>query len=173
MTTSFIWAWVTCSSHPQYVLSGRVLAVLLTEVSFFYPLFPLSNKACFYWHEAQVYSMISLKWIKASTQHYLCQTQAVTFWGKGCGSHTPLVHNHHVGYSHCSSISKFRLQILCPLNCLFCVPSAEHSLGPAWFGYGLGLLTAGVACVAGLLTRLSCRMQSVLCSVSISFVGAN
>lgn len=52
-------------------------------------------------------------------------------WGDGCGSHRPWVHNGHVCCSHCSSISKLRLQILCPLDCLFAVPSAEHSLGPA------------------------------------------
>lgn len=42
-------------------------------------------------------------------QRYLWQTQAVTFWSEDCDSHSPLVHNDHVGCSHCSSTSKFRL----------------------------------------------------------------
>ena len=95
------------------------------------PLLPPPKKACFYCHEAQVYSMISLKQIETTTKHSLRQTQQVTFWGEGCGSHTPLVHNHHVNCSHCSSTSKIRLQILHPLDCLFTVPTAEHGVGPA------------------------------------------
>lgn len=69
--------------------------------------------------------------MEASTKHYLHHTQAITFWGEGCDFHIPLVHNDHDGCSHCGNTSKFSVQILCPLDCLFAVPSAVHSLGPA------------------------------------------
>lgn len=57
--------------------------------------------------------------------------EAITFWGEGCDFHILLAHNDRDGCSHSGNTSKFSVQILCLLDCLFAVPSAEHSLGPA------------------------------------------
>lgn len=88
-----------------------------------------------------------------------------------CDSHTPLVLSYQVGSSHCSNTSKFRLHILCLLDCLFTVPSAEYCWGPAYFGYRLGLLTAGVAWGCWLADQAFVQQARSAMPVWNSFLG--
>lgn len=138
MTTPLIWVWLTSSFYSN--MCSKFYS------QWYCPLPPFINYVFLFlsWCGPIVLNDI-FKTNRSIIKTRLAPDPSSYLLKWSCDSHTPLVLSYQVGSSHCSNTSKFRLHILCLLDCLFTVPSAEYCWGPAYFGYRLGLLTAGEA----------------------------